>query len=103
MFYHAFAAVPDWAPPHENHILYSEGIIRDVVYDRNQVAYTATADNGTEYLRLAFKPQSITVNGELISPGKALDPDTYMLRSLGKGDFALTIRHKNAGKVSISN
>jgi len=22
MFYHAFAAVPEWAPPHENHILY---------------------------------------------------------------------------------
>ena len=32
MFYHAFAAVPEWAPPGENHILYSEGVLKDVSY-----------------------------------------------------------------------
>lgn len=102
MFYHAFAGVPEWAPPHENHILYSEGIVRDVLYSKNQVAYTATAENGTEYLRLAFKPDRIIINGELISLGEVLNPDTYLLRSLGDGDFALTIRHKKAGEVIIS-
>ncbi len=102
MFYHAFSAVPEWAPPHENHILYSEGIVRDVLYSKDQVAYTATAENGTEYLRLAFKPDRIIINGELITPGEILNPDTYLLRSLGDGDFALTIRHKKAGDVIIS-
>jgi hypothetical protein len=102
MFYHAFAAVPEWAPPHENHILYSEGIVRDVAYRQNQVVYTATAENGTEYIRLAFKPEKITINGEMISPGEDLSPDTYLIRSLGNGDFALTIRHKKAGDVIIS-
>jgi hypothetical protein len=103
MFYHAFSAVPEWAPPHENHILYSEGIVRDVSYNKNQVAYTATAENGTEYLRLAFKPEKITINGEMISPSMVIDPDTYLLKGLGKGDFALTIRHKKAGDVIVSD
>ena len=56
MFYHAFAAVPEWAPPREDHILYSEGILKDVQYAEKQVKYTAAADNGVEYLRLSFKP-----------------------------------------------
>jgi hypothetical protein len=103
MFYHAFAGVPEWAPPGEDHILYSEGILRNVLYGLKKVTYTATAENGTEYLRLAFKPKRITINGKLISPDKVLNPDKYLLRGLGKGDYALTIRHKKAGDINISD
>jgi len=38
MFYHAFAAMPEWAPPNQNHILYSAGVLRDVRYSDNQVS-----------------------------------------------------------------
>jgi hypothetical protein len=102
MFYHAFAAVPEWAPPHENHILYSEGILRDVQYDRNKVRYTSTINNGTEYLRLTFNPVRITLNGEMISLSRELKPGTYIIRYLGNGDYAITIMHKNAGDILIS-
>lgn len=102
MFYHAFAGVPEWAPPHENHILYSEGILKNVKYDNKLVKYTATTENGTEYLRLSYKPSRISINGEMISPGKHSASDTYLLKSLGKGDYALTIKHKKAGDVLVS-
>jgi hypothetical protein len=102
MFYHAFAGVPEWAPPHENHILYSEGILRDVKYTAGSVKYTAASDNGTEYLRLAFKPLQITINGFVISGSNDLNPDAYSLKNLGHGDYALNIRHKIACKVEIS-
>jgi len=102
MFYHAFSAVPEWAPPHENHILYSEGILRDVQYATNEVKFYATGENGTEYLRLAFNPARISLNGKMISVSQELKPDTYIIRDLGNGDYAITITHKNAGEILIS-
>ena len=102
MFYHAFAGVPEWAPPHENHILYSEGILKEVQYRNDEIQYYATGENGTEYLRLAFSPAQITVNGKMITSSKELKPDTYIIRDLGKGDYAITILHKNAGEILIS-
>lgn len=101
MFYQAFAGVPEWAPPGENHILYSEGILRDVSYSKNQIEYTATNQLGTEYLRLAFIPKGIIVNGVRLELLKNLDNSGYTLKSLGDGDYALTIKRAKAGKIII--
>jgi hypothetical protein len=102
MFYQTFAGIPEWAPPHEDHILYSEGILRGVIYTEKSVKYTAAADNGVEFLRLSFKPDRITINGKEIPSARALAPDTYLIRSLGKGDYALTIKHSKASEILIS-
>jgi hypothetical protein len=102
MFYQAFAGVPEWAPPHENHILYSTVVLRNVQYTPVQVKYTATADNGVEYLRLSFKPNRVTINGKKILSNTDLVPDTYLLKRLGKGDYALTINQSKACDVLIS-
>jgi hypothetical protein len=102
MFYQAFAGVPEWAPPHENHILYSEGIITNVRYAQEQVKYTTTNQNGVEYLRLSFKPGRVTINGKEISVSAVPIPDTYSLKNLGKGDYALTSKHSKTCDVLIS-
>ncbi len=102
MFYQAFAGVPEWAPPHEDHILYSEGILKNVQYAEKQVKYTATAENGVEYLRLSFRPDRVTINGKEISVSRDLIPDAFLLKSLGKGDYALTIKHSKPCDVLIS-
>jgi len=102
MFYHVFAGIPEWAPPRENHILYSEGILRDVHYATNEVKYYTTADNGTEYLRLAFNPARVSLNGKMIAASHELKPDSYIIRDLGNGDYAITIMHKNEGYMLIS-
>jgi O-glycosyl hydrolase len=102
MFYHAFSAVPEWAPSHENHILYSEGILKDVNYAEKQIRYTATSENGIEFLRLSFKPDRVTINGKDILASKVLMPDTYLLKELGNGDYALTIKHTKQCDICIS-
>jgi hypothetical protein len=102
MFYHAFAGVPEWAPPHENHILYSEGILRDVHYAAEKVKYTATSSDGKEYLRLAFKPEKITLNGVVITGSKDLKPNSYRIKYLGKEDYSLVISHKDVCEIEIS-
>ncbi len=102
MFYQAFAGIPEWAPPHENHILYSEGILRDVKYDAKKIVYTASAGNGTEYLRVAFKPEQISLDGAVISERGSSDADSFILNDLGLGDYSLIIKHKKPGEITIT-
>lgn len=102
MFYHAFAGVPEWAPRGENHILYSEGILKDILYEDKTIKYTATGKSGKEYLRLAFKPNRITLNNKVIN----LTSDTnylegYLMKSLGDNDYAITVIRNNPGHIII--
>jgi hypothetical protein len=101
MFYQAFAGVPEWAPPAENHILYSAGILKNILYNKQNIQYIATKDNDIEYLRLSFKPNTITVNGTKLPLLTKSDDEGYALRSLGNGDYALSIKRKYAGRIVV--
>ena len=94
MFYHALAAIPEWAPPAENHILYSRDILKDVSYEKNKVSYYSPDSNGIEFLRISFKPSSIKVNGVAMKAG-------LEIKSLDGGDYYLVVRRNSAGSVTI--
>ncbi len=101
MFYHVFAAIPDWAPPGENHILYSVGVLKNVVYESKKVLYTATNEVGKEYVRLTFKPTAVTVNGsEIFSSNNVTEG--YTLRNLENGDYAIILNRVHSGNVVVS-
>jgi hypothetical protein len=102
MFYHALSAIPEWAPPNENHILYSEGILKNVVYQDKKIQYNATSANGIEYLRLAFKPAKITLNGKEVLLRSDTNEQGYVLKNLGNGDYAVTIRRTSSGNIIIN-
>jgi hypothetical protein len=93
MFYHALAAIPEWAPPGENHILYSTTVLKNVIYERNRIRYQGMIADGLEFFRVSFKPKNILVNG--------VPTKDYLLRSLEQGDYAITLKRHIAGKVII--
>jgi hypothetical protein len=99
MFYHVFAAMPEWAPPGEDHILYSEGVLADVLYTPGEVRYRACDAVGAEYLRLSYLPTTVTVDG---APLVRSANDGWEARDLGGGDFAVTVRHRRAGAVRLA-
>jgi hypothetical protein len=101
MFYHALAAVPEWAPPGENHILYTEDVLKDVHYEKKKVEYRASNHSGTEFLRLCFKPSFVRVNGVVIPRENHLMKTGYTLKPLGNGDYSVVIRRSSAGLVTI--
>jgi hypothetical protein len=101
MFYQAFAGVPEWAPSRENHILYSAAVLKDVSYAPNHVQYTATQGIGTDYLRLAFRPKRISLNGSELALTPSLNQEGYSLRDLGGGDYAVKIRRTTPGQVIV--
>jgi hypothetical protein len=102
MFYHVFAAIPEWAPPRENHILYSEGVLKSVTYLAHKIQYTSTDNTGVEFLKTAFKPNSVTIDGIAIPLTSDKNKTGYALRDLGGGDYAVTVSRVRSGKVIIS-
>ncbi len=101
MVYQAFAGIPEWAPSGENHILYSEGILTNVYYSKNQVEYLAKNNTGKEFLRLSGRPTEITKNGTKLRLQENLDKEGYTIKSLGSGDYAVSINRASKGKVII--
>jgi len=101
MFYQAFAGVPEFAPPHENHILYSDGILKNISYAKGMVSYFASSANDKEYLRLAFKPKMVKLNGKEIWDDNSLASDTYMVKNLDGGDYSVIITRLEKGEVII--
>jgi len=101
MFYPAFAGVPEWAPPGEDHLLYSQGVIKAIAYSPRKLEYEPTDAAGVEYLRLSFQPTRVTASGSALSQRAQLDAEGYMLKNLGNGDYAVTIRRAHAGKVVV--
>ena len=101
MFYHVFAAVPEWAPPGENHILYSESILKNVNYAHNQVQYTTKNNSGKEYLRLTFKPVKVILNGQSLSLVKSENQPGYILKDLGNHDYSVIVNRNGSGVVTV--
>jgi len=99
MFYRAFAAIPEWTPGGEDHILYSESILSEVHYEPKNVSYTATEAGYTDYLHLSFEPSSVTIDGKSIPLSQAVQ--SYSMRKLNNGDFAVEIHRREKGRVII--
>jgi hypothetical protein len=93
MFYHALAAVPEWAPPDEDHILYSTGMLKDVSYQHKNIRYTATEKSGTEYISVTFRPEKVSLNGAAIN---------HTLKEKKNGGYEIIIKRNTAGKITIN-
>jgi hypothetical protein len=102
MFYHAFAAIPEWTPPGENHILYSAGVLKNVVYEQKKISYTATDKSDIEYIKVAFTPIKITIDGVETPLVENKNKPGYVVKNLGNGDYAVTINRKKSGRIVIT-
>jgi hypothetical protein len=79
----------------ENHIMRSSAAVISVVYAKGRIAYmTFDAPQDTvDALRLAFKPDSITADGELLTERSDLGANGYTLKGLSDGDYIVFVRH----------
>ena len=95
----AMAAVPEWAPPGETHLLRSTSVVRSVTYGANRVDYTTFDGAAQEVLRVAFTPTSVLGNGA------ALPQRTDLLQQGWTWDAAsgvLRVRHDAATQVAVT-
>lgn len=89
-------AIPEWAPPRQDHLLRSTSVVQAIDYRSGAVAY-ATFEGATDVLRLSFFPQRVTADGVELGLRPDLLADGYTVTPAGGGDHVLRIRH--SGKV----
>ena len=97
----ALGALPQLAPPGENHLLRSTSVVQHVSYRRTAVAYRTFAPRAVEVLRLRFRPARILAGGEPLPRRRSLARQGYTLRSLGNGDLVVAVRHEHARRILI--
>jgi len=95
----AMAAVPEWAPSRENHLLRSTSIVTSASYG-DAVEY-ATFDAATDVLRLRARPAKIDVGGVALALREDLAADGFTIAPIGSGDFVVRVRHAS-GTVRIA-
>ncbi len=99
----AMAAVPEWAPEHEDHLLRSRSVVTSVDYaQRARVAWTTFDGDSTETLRLARPPTSVTAGSTPLAERGDLAGPGYVVRMLPSGDAVVRVRHTVAGPVVVT-
>ncbi|HLK39756.1 MAG TPA: hypothetical protein VKU41_23530 [Polyangiaceae bacterium] len=99
----AMAAVPDWAPSGEDHMLRSSSVVRRIDYSRRRIAWTTFDPSAEETLRLSFRPVGVRVDGVALEKRPVLGGgDGYEERALASGGFLVRIRHSAPGEVVVT-
>ncbi len=62
-FLDGMAAIPEWAPADENHLLKSTSEVSEIEYSEKSISYSTFDENSTEIFRLVSKPKSVSVDG----------------------------------------
>lgn len=99
-FMEGIAAIPEWSPAGENHLLKSTSVIQDIQYQPHRIEYKTFDSSAVEVLRLTVKPASVKVNTSKINPAKKPGELGWYWRSLDSGGV-LTIRHDNGNQIEI--
>ncbi len=99
-FMEGMAAVPEWAPADENHLLRSSSVIKEIQYGKKQINFTTFDNSSKEVLRLIKKPLSVTVDKKTLNETKNATEEGYTWQPLKIGGV-LKLNHTNGNVVKI--
>lgn len=99
-YLNGMASVPQWAPPHQDHLLRSSSVVTQISYAPKKVAYRTFDKEGTEVLRLSFAPKTITA-GKKLPARSDLESAGYTVTDAGGGDVIVRIRRTGSNNVRI--
>ena len=99
----AMGAVPEWAPPNEDHLLRSTSVVTHVEYAPGRVAWTTFDDDSVETLRLAATPTAITVSGRALPPRADLDDEGYVVQAAGPIGAIVRVHHRSPGEIVVAS
>lgn len=93
-FLEGMAAWPEIIPDGTDHIFSTTSMLKDVEYGTGSVKYTALDADGTEKIKLSFKP-------EVLSGGKPLPSSCWTFGSFRGCDNILTINRSGVTDIEI--
>ncbi len=84
-FMEGLAAIPEWAPGNENHLLRSSSVVRKIDYSDARISFETFDDTTSAVLRLATKPVSVSAGGKALTPAADGQPGTYAWQPRAQG------------------
>jgi hypothetical protein len=95
----AMAAVPEWAPAGEDHLLRSTSIVTHATYEPSRVEWSTFDTNATDTLRLSAPPLAVTADGVALAERADLEHEGYTLQPLTSGGVVMRVRHLARGAI----
>ena len=84
-FMDGLAAIPEWAPAGENHLLKCSSVVRQINYDRKTIRFTSFDDYGTAVLRLIAQPREIKTSRGILEKTNNLQTVGWTWQALDEG------------------
>ncbi|MCL2658930.1 MAG: hypothetical protein FWD64_00225 [Acidobacteriaceae bacterium] len=94
-------ALPEYAPAGESHILRSSTVIQKVSYGDRYISYRTFDSEGTQVLRLNFKPTRVTAAGTALGERNDLKEPGYTLEPVANGDYIVRLQHHGSSSIVI--
>jgi hypothetical protein len=98
----AMAAVPDWAPAGETHLLRSTSVVTHVEYAQPRVAWSTFDADATDTLRMPSRPVAVTADGVALGERTNLDDEGYVVQPLASAGVVVRIRHRARGEIAVA-
>lgn len=101
-FMDGLAAVPEWAPANENHLLRSSSVVQQIRYEGGRISYRTFDADGTERLRLTTKPRQVSVSGKALAEKTGADAKPgWTWRTLPEGGGVLDLTRAGGREVVV--
>ena len=97
-FMTGMAAVPEWAPSGQDHLLDSSTTVTSITYALRRIDYRTFDNAGTETLKLTFVPGTVTVGGVALGQTSSGDGWAYDAAS-----HVLTVRHSTGTHLVVAS
>jgi len=98
----AMAAIPEFAPLGQDHLLGSSSVVQRVKYGDHTLSYRTFDKDAKEVLRLTYRPTKITAGGQTLAVRHDLTAEGYTVDSLPGGDYVVHVRHVQSADVEVA-
>jgi len=99
-FIDGMAAIPEWAPVGEDHLLSSTSVVQTIKYTPKKITYLTYLPSSVEVLKLTTMPAQITADGKILKRASELKPDGWTWEKLQNGGI-LRISHSAGKSIEI--
>jgi len=96
-FLDGFAAMPEWVPMDQDHVLRSTSAIQKINYVKNTIEIRTFDKEGTVTIRMNAKPSVISINGS----NKKENNDDWTWKRMSQGGL-LTIKYSGGNEIKIT-
>ena len=98
-FFDAMAAIPEWAPDNENHVLRSSSVLQSIRYSDRIIEYKVYDQQSIEELKLIKKPTKIMAGRKELQQVSDIQREGWLW---DKQRNVLKINHQQASEIIIS-